>query len=325
MIARSRLSEIRRAAAGRRVAVIGDLMLDEFLNGTVERISPEAPVPVLTYRSHHHVLGGAGNGARTLAALDASAVLVGLVGADPAGATVVSEAESLGIDASGIVVTPRRSTTQKTRVIAQTQHVVRIDRESSGDVGTEARRALERASLAAIETADAVVVSDYDKGALLAPLAQMVVAACIERDIPCIVDSKAIHAAYRGATLLTPNVGELAKMARMHLSSESDLDRAAESVLRRQAPRALLVTRSEEGMSLYVPGRARVDVPALATEVRDVTGAGDTVAAVVALGLAAGLDLTESAHLATLAAAVVVRKVGTAAPSWDEISVLAEG
>jgi rfaE bifunctional protein kinase chain/domain len=323
VITRRRLREIQRLAEGREVAVVGDLMLDEFLAGSVELISPEAPVPVLTFTSNRYVLGGAGNAARTLVALGARAGLVGVVGADAAGEALVAEALSEGVDAGGVVVAPRRTTTLKTRVIAHTQQVVRIDREASGPMPAAVRRSLKEAALAAAGIADAVLVSDYDKGALSVGLAHDLVEACRKRRIPCVVDTKAVHTAYRGATLLTPNAGELAKLARLHKLADKDVGKAAASVIKRFGPEALLVTRSESGMSLFVPGKERLDVPALATEVHDVTGAGDTVAAVMALGAACGLDLGETAQLATLAAAVVVRKVGTAAPSWDEISALA--
>jgi D-beta-D-heptose 7-phosphate kinase/D-beta-D-heptose 1-phosphate adenosyltransferase len=324
VITRHRLAEIRKLAEGLRIAVVGDLMLDEFLAGTVERISPEAPVPVLTFQTNRFVLGGAGNAARTLAALGAKSALVGLVGGDTTGQTLLAEALAEGMDVSGLVVAPRRSTTLKTRIVAQTQQVVRIDREATGPLGPAVRRSLREAALAAVGSASAVLVSDYDKGAVPAALARELIEATRARGVPSVVDSKAGHTAYRGASVLTPNVSELAKMARRQSVSARDVSRVAAVVLRRLAPDALLVTRSEDGMSLFASGADRVDVPALATEVRDVTGAGDTVAAVVALGLAAGLDLTESALLATLAAAVVVRKVGTAAPSWDEMAALAE-
>lgn len=324
MIAPGRLAEIRRLTKSRRVTVIGDLMLDEFLVGSVERISPEAPVPVLTYDSHRHVLGGAGNAARTLAALGADAALVGLVGADPAGEAVVFEARAREIDVTGVVVAPRRSTTQKTRVIAGTQQVVRIDREAAGNPGPGAREALREAALAAVAASDAIVVSDYDKGAVAPALAGEIVEACRRRKVPCVVDTKALHAAFRGATVLTPNMGELARMARVHRVTGKELPRAAASVMQRLAPEALLVTRSEDGMSLFLADGSRIDIPALATEVHDVTGAGDTVAAVVALALGSGLALSEAADLSNLAAAVVVRKVGTDAPSWDEMATRAK-
>jgi D-beta-D-heptose 7-phosphate kinase / D-beta-D-heptose 1-phosphate adenosyltransferase len=325
VITSRRLAEIRTLAEGLAMTVVGDLMLDEFLSGTVERVSPEAPVPVLTYRSNRYVLGGAGNAARTLASLGAHVRLAGLVGDDEAGALLIAEAEALGLDAGGVVVEPRRTTALKTRVIAHAQQIVRIDREATGIVGVAARRRLKEASLAALDGAGALLVSDYDKGTVQAGLARELVAACVAVGTPCVVDSKALHTAYRGATILTPNVGELARLARMHALPDKDVARAAAAVLRRYGPEALLVTRSEAGMSLFAPGEERHDVPALATEVRDVTGAGDTVAAVVALGLALGLPAVEAANLATLAAAVVVRKAGTAAPSWDEMSSLAEG
>ena len=324
MITSRQLAAVRKVAQGRSVVVVGDLMLDEFLSGSVERISPEAPVPVLAYESNRYVLGGAGNSALSLMALGAQAGLVGLVGGDIAGRALLAEVSNAGLDGRGIVVAPRRSTTLKTRIVAHTQQIVRVDREAAGPIGPAVRRELRDAALAAVSGADAVLISDYDKGALPATLGREIVELCRARKIPCGVDSKAGHTAYRGATVLTPNTGELAKMARMHRLAHGDVARAAAVVLRRFAPEALLVTRAEDGMSLFVTGAERVDVPALSTQVRDVTGAGDTVAAVMALGLASGLDIADAARLATVAAAVVVRKSGTAAPSWDEMAALVE-
>lgn len=323
MITPRRLAEVHALTQGRRVAVVGDLMLDEFLTGTVERISPEAPVPVLTYGSHRHMLGGAGNAARSVAALGGRVALVGLVGEDAAGAAVLAEAAARGVDASGVVVAPRRSTTQKTRVIAGTQQIVRVDREAAGNPGAAAREALRLSALAAVADSDAVVISDYDKGALSPALIRAIVEACRARAIPCVVDAKAAHPSLRGATVLTPNLGELARMTGRRIATPDDLDRAATSVVRKLSLDALLVTRSEDGVSLFLPDGPRTDIPALATEVHDVTGAGDTVAAVVALALASGLAMPEAAELANLAAAVVVRKVGTDAPSWDEMAARA--
>lgn len=324
MITRSELARIRTAAQGRKVAVIGDLMLDEFLTGSVGRISPEAPVPVLTFEDNRYALGGAANAALTLRHLGADVSLVGLVGDDAAGQVLVAEARDAGLDASGIVTAPRRTTTLKTRVVARTQQIVRIDREASGHTGPAARARLREAALAAVAKASAVLVSDYDKGVLPAGFAKEIVSACRERGVPCVVDSKSGHVAYRGATVLTPNTAELGHMAHTTRVSDADLPKAAAVVLRRYSPDALLVTRAEAGMSLFVPGDERVDIRAISTEVRDVTGAGDTVAAVMALGLAEKLPMVDAARLATLAAGVVVRKVGTAAPSWDEMSAIAE-
>lgn len=324
MITSRRLAEIRKIAEGREVVVMGDLMLDEFLSGTVERISPEAPVPVLTYEASRYVLGAAGNAALTLLKLGAKVRLVGLIGNDSVGELLREKVKEVGLDDSGLVVAARRTTALKTRVVAHTQQIVRVDREATGTIGTTARRELHDVALDAVSRAGAILISDYDKGALSMNLVAEVVQACKRRKIPCVVDSKSAHTAYRGATVLTPNTTELARMARMHRLAPGDLERAATTVLRRYAPEALLVTRAEAGMSLFAAKGGRVDVPALSSEVRDVTGAGDTVAAVMALGLAAGLETADAARLATVAAAVVVRKAGTAAPSWDEMTALAE-
>jgi D-beta-D-heptose 7-phosphate kinase/D-beta-D-heptose 1-phosphate adenosyltransferase len=322
VIEAQRLAEIEEATRRVKVAVVGDLMLDEFLVGSVARISPEAPVPVLEYRSHEYVLGGAGNAARTLQALGASASVVGVVGSDHAGRTLVAEAQASGLPTGGIVVAPTHTTTLKTRVIAQSQQVLRIDREVTEGFGPSTRRAVREALDAAVAGAGALLVSDYDKGLMSPAFAKSALALARERRIPVVVDTKASHVAYRNATVLTPNVAELAKLVRMRVSTERDLDRAAAAVMRRFEPGALVVTRAEKGMSLFRP-QGRTDIAALATEVSDVTGAGDTVAAVLALALAQGMDLVEAAELATLAAAVVVRKVGTATPEWSEMRSLA--
>jgi rfaE bifunctional protein kinase chain/domain len=322
LIEARRLQEIEDGARGCRVVVLGDLMLDEFLVGTVARISPEAPVPVLEYESHRYELGGAGNAARTLTALGASATLIGVVGSDHAGRTLLAEAGASGLDTSTIIVVDTHLTTLKTRVIAHSQQVVRIDREATEPLAPAARRAVRQALGSALDGAGALLVSDYDKGLLTAAFARSVMSLARERGVPVVVDSKAVHLAYHGATVLTPNVAELARLVKTRISSERDLERAAASAMRRLAPGALLVTRAEEGMSVF-DSKGRLDIGAHATEVSDVTGAGDTVAAVIALSLAQGMDIGEAAEVATLAAAVVVRKVGTAAPGWDEMRSLA--
>ena len=324
MITTRRLEEIEGKCAGVKVAVLGDLILDEFLVGTVERISPEAPVPVLEYSSHSYELGGAGNAARTVARLRGEALLVGVTGSDQAGQALLSEALTEGIGVDGVVVAAKRSTTLKTRVIAQGQQVVRIDREASGGLGSNATRELRDAVADAVSAADALLVSDYDKGGLPVAIVRDAMKAADAASIPVVVDTKTVHAVYKGASVLTPNLGELARMSRMNLASEGAVEKAARAVLKRLEPEALLVTRAEAGMSLFTKVGERIDIEAIASQVHDVTGAGDTVAATLALALGAGVDLVEAARLATLAAAVVVRKVGTAAPEWGELSALAK-
>jgi D-beta-D-heptose 7-phosphate kinase/D-beta-D-heptose 1-phosphate adenosyltransferase len=303
---------------GCRVLVIGDVMLDEYLRGEVSRISPEAPVPVLEVKSHDWRLGGAANAAANIQALGGVTTLVGVVGKDEPAAILADRLAHHGI-ASAVVVDPDRPTSKKTRLVAQQQQIVRVDHEQrhpvAGAVADGVRHAIDRA----MPGAQACVLSDYAKGVVTAELARHAIDAARAAGIPVIVDPKQrSFAAYRGATVVTPNLRELEAAA--HGALPFEVERAAASVLAEIAGAALLVTRSAGGMTLFRSDRAPFHVAAMAKEVFDVTGAGDTVVAMIALALAARAALEQAVELASLAAAISVSKRGTSTVSPAELA-----
>jgi D-beta-D-heptose 7-phosphate kinase/D-beta-D-heptose 1-phosphate adenosyltransferase len=304
---------------GRRVLVVGDLMLDEFLWGKVSRISPEAPVPVVEVTRHSYHVGGAGNVAANVRALGGEAVLVGVVGRDGAGERVRAALEAQGV-LPRLVTTAERPTTVKTRIVAHNQQVVRADREQSGDVTGAAARALGAAIEGELARCDALVVSDYQKGVVSAALLRRALPLAQRLCLPVLVDPKVRHfARYRGATIVTPNQLETEQATGIVLRGPRELATAGRRILAQLRCRAALVTRGEHGMSLFERNRPPLHVPTLAREVFDVTGAGDTVIATLALAVAAGATLAEAAFLANAAAGVVVGKLGTAQATPDEV------
>ena len=302
----------------RPVLVVGDVMLDRFIWGDVDRISPEAPVPVVRVREESACLGGAANVAANLASLGVRAVLVGLVGDDPAGAQMREALAEAGIDGRMVGGAPR--TTVKTRVIARAQQVVRVDRESEHDTSPEMRRSILHQALAALEDAGALVVSDYDKGVIAPGLLAALLPRAASLGIPVVVDPKLSHVGlYQPATVLTPNQKEAGEAAAMPIRTDADCLEAARTLLRKLELRAVLVTRGERGMMLVERDREPESIPAAAREVYDVTGAGDTVVAVLATALGAGATLSQAARLANHAGGIVVGKVGTATVTLEEL------
>jgi len=304
----------------RRVLVLGDVMLDEFVWGRVGRISPEAPVPVVEVTGETFHLGGAGNVAACVRALGGRAALAGAVGQDAAGDRVRQALAAVGIEPHLVVAGPSRPTTVKTRIIAHSQQVVRADREDTSEVPARTREALFGSVRRAIAWADVLVVSDYQKGVVTPSLLRRVLPLARRIRLPVLVDPKVRHFRhYRGVTLVTPNQLEAEQATGIRLTGPEKLDAIGRRILSMLRCRAALVTRGEHGMSLFERGREALHVPAAAREVFDVTGAGDSVIATLALALAAGGSLPEAAALANAAAAVVVGKVGTAQASPDEV------
>ncbi len=299
--------------SGVRVLCIGDVMLDRFVQGDVERISPEAPVPVIRLRASKAMLGGAGNVAHNVASLGGEAVLLGLVGDDEAGRCLGAlVGESAGI-VPAFVTCARRPTTCKTRFFAGQQQMVRADEESSAPILPPEEQGLLASLEQWVETAGAVVLSDYGKGVLTPRVIARAVALARASGVPVFVDPKTRDfARYRGATCITPNLKELAAAAGMPTDSEEAVAAAARRVMAEADAGAILATRSELGMMLVEAGGAVHSVPARAREVFDVSGAGDTVIAILALAYASGLSLVQGMRLANAAAGVVVSKVGVA-------------
>lgn len=314
--------EVERAVArfaGRRIVVVGDVMLDRFVWGDVERISPEAPVPVVRIRRESSRLGGAANVAANLAALGASACVLGVVGRDAAGGDLAAMLEREGIE-NRLVAVDGRESTVKTRVLARAQQVVRVDRESDAPVPEAAAAELRRRLLEAVDGADAIVVSDYAKGAVRGDVLGPVLERAAVRGIPTVSDPKRPpFDAHRGVTVVKPNQAEAARATALHVETDEEAVRAASSLLDSLEVGAVLMTRGGRGMLLVERGRPPRFIESVAREVYDVTGAGDTVVAVLALSLAAGADVGRAAELANVAGGIVVGKVGTATVSIREI------
>lgn len=308
-----------------RVLVIGDVIVDHFLWGTATRISPEAPVPVVNVQREDLLLGGSANVLRNIVTLGGGGALCGMIGDDPMGQKTVSLVEELGVSTEGLVV-GQRPTTVKTRVVAQGQQVVRFDREQTGPPSRHSLDALLRYIEAHVHTFDAVMVSDYAKGVvseqLMIRLHQLLHAVRNreKRPLPLIVDPKPSNFhCFVGATVITPNHHEAMQMSGMRIDDQRSLLAAARQIRDDIGCDAVLITRGEAGMALLQGDDDLVTIPTMAKEVYDVTGAGDTVAATLALGLAAGCSMGEAAVLANHAAGIVVGKIGTACVSAAEL------
>jgi len=303
----------RHAIAGSSVLVVGDVMLDQYWFGDVERISPEAPVPIVRVRREEYRLGGAANVARNIAALGARVTLLGVTGADAAGDRLTSLLDEVGI-ASELARDPDFNTTLKLRVSGHHQQLLRVDFEERP--GSSALAVQSDAYRRLAGSHDVVILSDYGKGALSQVSAMIEHARSLGR--PVLVDPKGDdYAIYRGAALVTPNRGELAKVTGSW-RDDQDLAAKARDLRERLDLNALLVTRSEEGMSLF-DDQGEFRIGAEAREVFDVTGAGDTVIAVVAVLMAAGLPVRQAVPLANRAGGIVVGRFGTAAVSYDDL------
>jgi len=315
------------ALRSRAVAVVGDVVADEFVYGRVARVSREAPVLILEYDSTDVVAGAGGNAANNVAALGGRARLVGLVGRDEPGRRLRG-ALHRRVDPRGLMPIAGRPTPVKTRILAggihsAKQQVVRVDRAVGARVDRETRARFERRALAAAAGADAVLLSDYGSGLVTPALASRLRTALRRagRDVPILVDSRYRLLDYRGLTACTPNESEVEQALGVAIDdSPAILERAGRDVLARTGMRAVLVTRGSRGMALFQPKRPTVHVPIFGTdEIADVTGAGDTVVAAMTLALAAGSSFESAARLANYAGGLVVMKRGTATVSADEL------
>jgi D-beta-D-heptose 7-phosphate kinase / D-beta-D-heptose 1-phosphate adenosyltransferase len=310
------------AIPGRTVLCVGDLMLDEFVYGEVSRISPEAPAPVIAIRRSETNIGGAGNVARNVASLGGRCVFVGLIGADDAGAKLKAELSGLEGIESVLICDPGRPTTRKVRFVSEhfSTHMLRADWERAQPVSGNVEQELIDAILAQLARADIVLLSDYAKGVLTARVIRNVIDASRKAKKRVIVDPKSANfAIYRGATLLTPNRKEFAEATRSRADSDQNIAAAARDAMVLADCEAMLVTQSENGMTLVSREGDVIHVPAHVVKVRDVSGAGDTVAAALALALAAGADWEGALRIANAAAAVAVSKKGTASVTSVEL------
>ena len=307
--------------ATRPILVVGDVMLDRFLYGDVERISPEAPVPVLRRRETRTMLGGAGNVARNIAALGGRVVLVGLRGQDGAAHELAALLAAEQHITDRMAETRDRPTICKMRVIAGSQQIVRVDDEVATPLDAAGQEALIAAIRAAIPGTAALVLSDYGKGVLARPVIEAAIAAARAEGIPVLADPKSDDfSLYAGADLLTPNARELARATRLPTGTEAEVAAAAHAVIAAAGVRAVLCTRAEKGMTLVGADGHVASIPAEAREVFDVSGAGDTVIAALALMLGARHPLEEAMRIANAAAGIVVGKLGTATVGAEELA-----
>jgi D-beta-D-heptose 7-phosphate kinase / D-beta-D-heptose 1-phosphate adenosyltransferase len=307
--------------AGQTVLCVGDLMLDEFVYGEVSRISPEAPTPVIACKRSELMVGGAGNVVRNLVSLGTRCVFVGVVGNDDAGRVLTETLSANPLIEFHLVVDAQRQTTRKVRFVSEhhSTHLLRADWENAGPVDTASEDALIAHALKAVPRAGAVVLSDYAKGALTPRVVRAVIEAANEVGKPVVVDPKGRdYSIYRGATLITPNRQELAEATHSAARSDDEVAVAAAALRDVLDAEAVLVTRSEAGMTLVGEG-APIHVPAYPVRVRDVSGAGDTVVAVLSAMLAMDADFESAMRAANAAAAVVVGKRGTATLSVAEL------
>ena len=306
--------------AGRSVLIVGDVMLDHFVIGRVERISPEAPVPVVRFEHEEFRLGGAANVAHNVTALGGQAELIGLVGGDREAERLRRDLESLAIGGAGLVSAADRCTTRKVRVVTtRNQQVARIDYESDREVSGDVEGSLVARIEDLASRAHAILVSDYLKGVVSRHVAAAAIRAGRARGIPVLVDPKVPHVDYyAGATLITPNHHEAEAIAHMRIRTSDEARAAAQRFRERAGCENVLITRGEHGMWLHTK-EGDTALEAEAREVADVTGAGDTVIGTIALGLAAGGSLQDAARLANRAAGIVVGKFGPATVTLAEL------
>lgn len=306
-----------------RVLIVGDVMLDEYVWGDVRRISPEAPVPVVEASRRSYAPGGAANVATNVAALGGRALLGGVVGTDYPATQLRQVLSQSGVDLAGFVEESDRPTTTKTRIVAHSQQVVRVDSERRHPLGAEAERALLAWFEAQIEGAGVCILSDYNKGVLSPTVTASLIAIARRAGRPVIVDPKGTdYAKYRGATIIKPNIHEAERAANREIRDTNDLQEVAHYLADLLEGCAVLITRGADGMSLYQNGSADaapIHIPSVQRNVYDVTGAGDTVVSTLALALANGAPLAQSARLANFAAGIVVGKLGTATVTAEEL------
>jgi rfaE bifunctional protein kinase chain/domain len=296
---------------GRRVAVVGDLMLDRYIWGSVSRISPEAPVPVIEMETEQTRLGGAANVAMNIKSLGGVPVLVGVVGSDGSGAQLMNAVRESGFVAEGIVVDPGRPTTVKTRVIAYSQHVVRIDREMRSDIAPAIQRDLLACLTRHIDTLDAVIIEDYNKGVVVASLIQQIIRLARERGKTVTVDPKYNNFfEYKDVSVFKPNRKETEEALGVRLRTEEDINAAGRIMLERLRCQNVLLTLGELGMVLFEADGAISHEATKARNVQDVSGAGDTVVSALTMALASGAGIREASTLANFAGGVVCGHVG---------------
>lgn len=321
---RSNIAKLRRVISKfsqAKVLVIGDLMLDEFIWGTVDKISPEAPVPVVLVQSESFMPGGASNVANNIAALGGKVYLSGIVGNDKNADILTGELTKKGIDLGGVIVDGGRPTILKTRIIAHHQQMVRVDRERVESVSDNICDQILSFVRRKIDEVDALIVEDYGKGVITARLLNEVIPLAKRHKKIITVDPKIDHSSYyKGITSITPNKQEAEGLSGIKIESDEDIGRAAKRILKNLKLESVLVTLGENGMRLFEKSGQVTHIPTVAQEVFDVSGAGDTVIATFTLALASGATMKDAAYIANYAGGIVVGKVGVAVVTTQELS-----
>lgn len=315
-----RLEKLLKDFSRVRLVVVGDVVLDEYLRGDAQRVSPEAPVPVVHVQGESIVLGGAGNVVRNLIALEAGCEFASVVGRDADGERVIALLQELGVDPKGVIQADDRPTTRKTRVVARGQQIVRVDRETHAPIPSRIVKQLVDRLQERVSGVDGAILEDYGKGLLVPAATRKIIAHCANANVPVSVDPKSELRPFKGVALLKPNLREAEKLTGIRADEAGGLDRIAKKLRAAVGDADLVITRGGAGMSLFEGSGPRCDVATSNREVFDVQGAGDTTIAVLALARAAGASLVEAAVLANAGAGVVVEKAGTATASRAEIA-----
>lgn len=304
----------------RKILIVGDVMLDEYIWGEVSRISPEAPVPVVDMDTRTFLPGGAANTAANVSGLGGKAILTGVVGHDIQADLFREAIKEYGIDIHGLIEDPERPTTAKTRIVANSQQVVRVDIENRQPLSKSQQDTLLDWCQHQLEIVDSCILSDYEKGVITPSFSQAFIQQAAAAGKPVVVDPKGIDfSKYRGASIIKPNLQEAEQAIHHKIRTDADVLEAGRKLFSLLGGCAVLLTRGARGMSLFMNENDVIHIPTVARNVFDVTGAGDTVVSVMAMSLACGADLATAARLANHAAGIVVGKVGTAAIRWDEL------
>ncbi|MBU2591241.1 MAG: D-glycero-beta-D-manno-heptose-7-phosphate kinase, partial [Nitrospinae bacterium] len=317
---RERIKDIIASLKGHRIIVVGDLILDEYIWGSLERISPEAPVGIIESKSENLALGGAANVANNLIALGLNVDIFGVIGKDQKGKELTKLLKKRGVVIDGIVEDESRHTTNKIRVIANHQQILRIDREKRDDLSAAVRKKLLKAVSSKMNKVDGIILSDYGKGVVTEEFVKELVEVAKKHNKKIIADPKGSdYSKYKGVAIVTPNKKEASEAAGIKIDSEKSLKEAAQKILKMFKGEALLITRGDEGMSLFKKDMSLAHISTVAKEVYDVSGAGDTVISVFAGLFFNGLDMVEAVEIANIAAGIEVGKIGTAVVTGSEI------
>ena len=317
----NRIEKITANIGKASILILGDIMLDEYLYGSVSRISPEAPVPVVEISEEQLRLGGAANVANNVAALGDKPLLLGTVGEDDASIKLHQILKARGIGRDFLVNDKKRRTTIKTRILAHSQQVVRADREDAVDISSETEKVIFDRFMSVADTLKAVIISDYGKGVITKSLLEKVIPACKEKDIFIAVDPKESNFfSYKKVSVVTPNHHEAGFIAGQRIKSENDLKNVGKLLLEKLESDSILITRGEKGMALFTANGEIDYVPTVAQKVYDVTGAGDTVVASFVCSIAAGASLKEATIFSNCAAGLVVGEIGTATVNVEQLT-----